>query len=81
MKNSALIFINFIVPGLGTLIMGKIVQGFIQLAITFCAWLLIWTTLGRVLGIIFLGISMFWVFINAIAWTDPYAIKDKRDGP
>ena len=75
MKNYIFILGNFAVPGLGTLLMGKTVLGLIQLAITVSAWILIWTSLGRVLGIILLGVSTFWVFINAIMWTDPFAIK------
>lgn len=45
--------INVVVPGLGTLLMGKWKSGVIQLGLIMAIWLLGWATFGLAAGLLF----------------------------
>jgi hypothetical protein len=72
------LFANFVLPGLGTLLFTtKRVQGFIQLAIGACNWILLFVTLG-IWGIIgaFIHFGLFvWALATTISFMSEQSAK------
>ena len=66
-----LIIVNLFVPGVGTIFMGKILQGIIQLAMTIVAWALWWSILFSILGFIIGGVAWIWALVVGINWAQP----------
>ncbi|HAX80445.1 MAG TPA: hypothetical protein DCY88_32565 [Cyanobacteria bacterium UBA11372] len=66
----AAIIINIFFPGIGTLIVGKVIQGIIQLILIFVAVLLTLTGIGVILGIPIYFIVWIWAIISAATAVD-----------
>lgn len=61
----AALIINFFVPGVGTLMLGKIIQGVIQLIMMLVGIVLNFTIIGAVVGIPLCFIAWVWSLVNA----------------
>ncbi|HAZ43425.1 MAG TPA: hypothetical protein DDW76_22070 [Cyanobacteria bacterium UBA11369] len=64
------IIINIFFPGVGTLIVGKIVQGIIQIILIFVAILLTITGIGAIIGLPIYFIVWIWGIISAATAID-----------
>ena len=69
------IIINIFVPGLGTLMMGKFIQGIIQLAMTILAFLLWASVLGAPVGAFIGLIAWVWALVVGIQWVQPAPVR------
>ncbi len=65
------IILNIIVPGVGSLIIKKWIQGIIQLMMSILAWFLWLSFLGGFFGFVIGGIAFVWALITAASWNDP----------
>ena len=59
---------NFFVPGLGSLAIGKVFQGLMQLLLIGLAALLNFTVVGMIIGIPLWGIAWLWGMITAATY-------------
>ncbi len=64
------IIVNIFLPGIGTLIVGKIIQGIIQTVLVFIAILLTLTGIGAIFGIPIYFIVWIWAIISAATAID-----------
>ncbi len=71
-KKIALILVNLLFPGLGTVFMDtRRKQGIIQLILTGLAFLLAASVIGAILGLVLIMISFVWAFLSGVTWDDP----------
>jgi len=68
MTKTIIILINLVVPGLGTLLGGKVVPGIIQLVMTIIAWVFFFSVFLTLLGAIIGGVSWLWALFMGINW-------------
>lgn len=59
------IIVNIFLPGIGTLIVGKIIQGIIQIIFVFIAMLLTLTGIGAIFGIPIYFIVWIWAIVSS----------------
>lgn len=64
------IIVNIFLPGIGTLIVKKWIQGIIQLIIVFIASLLTFTGIGSIFGIPLLIAVWIWALICTITYVE-----------
>jgi len=77
---AALIIVNLILPGLGTVFMKKYLQGILQLALTLFAFLL-WSTVFLAIGGFVVGaIAWVWALFVGINWTEPGTTAPPKTG-
>ena len=80
MKTIAFI-ISIFLPGVGTLLVGKIGTGIVQILLSLLAHFLIWTAIGAIIGIPLAVIVWIWALVSvATAQMPPEAIG-QRDKP
>lgn len=65
---------NFFIPGLGSLVIGKLFQGLMQLLLIGLAAILNFTVVGMIVGIPLWGIAWLWGLITAAAYSAPPTI-------
>jgi len=64
------ILLNIVLPGVGTLIVGKVVQGIIQLVLAIFAIALCFTVFGAIIGIPIYLIVWIWAIVSAATVVD-----------
>ncbi len=72
---------NFFIPGLGSLVIGKLFQGLVQLLLIGLAAMLNFTVVGMIVGIPLWGIAWLWGMITAATYNSPAQIFYKSDLP
>jgi len=68
MRKFLAVVVNIGFPGIGSLIVGKIVQGVVQFVLLLIAGILILTGLGAIVGIPLYLIALIWAIITAASW-------------
>lgn len=61
------IIINIFLPGIGTIIIGKLLQGIIQIALSIIAILISFTVVGLIIGIPLYLIAWIWAILSVVA--------------
>jgi TM2 domain-containing membrane protein YozV len=69
---------NFFVPGLGSLIIGKLFQGLMQLLLIGLAAILNFTVVGMIVGIPLWGIAWLWGMVTAATYSEPVRVVYER---
>ena len=70
---------NFFIPGLGSLVIGKLFQGLMQLLLCGLAAILNFTVVGMIVGIPLWGIAWLWGMITAATYSEPTrVVYDRR---
>ena len=69
---------NFFVPGLGSLVIGKLCQGLMQLLLIGLAAILNFTVVGMIVGIPLWGIAWLWGMITAATYSEPVRVVYER---
>jgi TM2 domain-containing membrane protein YozV len=62
---------NFFIPGLGSLVIGKLFQGLLQLLLVGLAALFNFTVIGLIVGIPLYAIAWIWGLITAATYGEP----------
>jgi TM2 domain-containing membrane protein YozV len=84
MKIIAILINIFLLPGVGTLIVGKTGQGIAQIVLFILAIILIFTVLGAIIGIpLAFGVWIWGIISAATANPQPMQVEiiDRRDTP
>lgn len=69
------IILNILFPGLGTLILGKILTAFFQWAIWAFGMFLSFSIIGAIFGFPFVAIGWIWALVTAVKYQEPTEIK------
>lgn len=69
------IIVNIFLPGIGTLIVGKITEGIVQIILILLSLFLGFTVIGLLIGIPLYLIVWIWSIISAATAPDPSANK------
>lgn len=65
------IIVNIFLPGIGTLIVRKFLQAFIQIFLLLVGWGLIATGVGALLGVPICFVVWIWAIISAVTAKEP----------
>ena len=65
---------NFFIPGLGSLVIGKVFQGLLQLLLIGLAALFNFTIIGAIVGIPLWALAWVWGMITAATYREPVRV-------
>jgi len=65
---------NFFIPGLGSLVIGKVFQGLMQLLLLGLAAIFNFTVIGMIVGIPLYAIAWIWGMITAATYSEPVRV-------
>ncbi len=68
------VIVNIFFPGIGTMIVGKIGTGIVQLILSVIAWVLMFTVVGFVIGAPLAFIIWVWAIVSA-ATSEPEPVR------
>lgn len=70
---------NFFIPGLGSLVIGKVVSGLLQLLLSAIGWFLTYTVIFAIIGLPLVALAWIWAMISAATYQEPVrVVYDRR---
>jgi TM2 domain-containing membrane protein YozV len=72
------VIVNFFIPGLGSLVIGKVFQGLMQLLLSGLGWLFTATVIGAIVGLPLVAIAWIWGMITAATYREPVRVVYER---
>ena len=67
---AAAVIVNFFIPGVGSLIIGKTTEGIIQLVLYFLGFLLTVTLIGAIIGLPMMLAAWIWGLVTAATYDE-----------
>jgi TM2 domain-containing membrane protein YozV len=69
---------NFFIPGLGSLVIGKVIRGLLQLLLSAVGWFLTSTVVLAIIGLPMVAIAWIWAMITAATYSEPVRVVYER---